>query len=101
MAARQIGKSQTCAALATLKSLMRRNGLSLVISTGARASAEFLRKVVNAARALEAATKGSLTFTSSADCVKFSNGSRVLSLPSGNPAALRGFSAQCVIVDEA
>lgn len=33
--------------------------------------------------------------------MKFSNGSRVLSLPSGNPAALRGTTAHCIIVDEA
>ena len=84
-----------------LKALEKRNGLSLVISTGARASSEFLLKVVNGARALEAATNGKLQFTSSSDCVKFSTGSRILSLPSGNPAALRGFSASCVIVDEA
>ena len=41
-----------------------------------------------------------LAYSASADSIKFTNGSRVLSLPSGNPAALRGWSAQCIVIDE-
>lgn len=44
---------------------------------------------------------GKIDYTNSADAIKFSTGSRILSLPSGNPAALRGFSSQTVILDEA
>lgn len=53
------------------------------------------------AEATKQLSNAAVDFTSSADCVKFTNGSRVLSLPSGNPAALRGYTANCVIVDEA
>lgn len=84
-----------------MKALERKDGLSLVISTGARAASEFLRKVVQVAEAVKVLTKEQITYQSSADCVKFSTGSRVMSLPSGNPAALRGTTAQCIIVDEA
>jgi len=41
-----------------------------------------------------------ITYSASADSIKFSSGSRVISLPSGNPAALRGWSAQCIVIDE-
>lgn len=53
------------------------------------------------AEAVKTLSNGAITFESSADCVRFSNGSRVLSLPSGNPAALRGYSAACTVIDEA
>lgn len=43
----------------------------------------------------------SVTFTSSADCIKFFNGARIVSLPSGNPAGLRGWTASLVVIDEA
>lgn len=43
---------------------------------------------------------GKITYTASFDSIKFSNGSRVLSLPSTSDS-LRGFSAQCVCIDEA
>ena len=42
----------------------------------------------------------SINYSASADSIKFDNGSRVISLPSGNPASLRGWSAQCIIIDE-
>lgn len=41
-----------------------------------------------------------LVYSASADSIKFASGSRVISLPSGNPAALRGWSAQCIVIDE-
>lgn len=52
------------------------------------------------AEAAKLMSSGLLSYTASADCVKFSNGSRVLSLPSGNPSALRGYSAQAILLDE-
>lgn len=48
--------------LAALKSLERNNGLSLVVSTGARASSEFLRKVVNVAEAVKVLSKNQITY---------------------------------------
>lgn len=60
-----------------------------------------IRKCVQVAEAVKVASNGKITFEASADCVKFNTGSRIMSLPSGNPAALRGWSAQAVIIDEA
>ncbi|WP_407450919.1 terminase large subunit domain-containing protein [Fibrobacter sp.] len=53
------------------------------------------------AEAVKVLSNGKLDYVSSADSIKFSTGSRILSLPSGNPRALRGFSSSCVIIDEA
>lgn len=43
-----------------------------------------------------------ITYSASADKIQFSTGARVISLPSGNPSALRGFSVKggTVIIDE-
>lgn len=47
-------------------------------------------------------TNGQIGYTASYDCIKFSNGSRIMSLPSSTDGAnLRGFTAQCVCIDEA
>lgn len=101
VSSRQIGKSFSLGYLASYKALSKINGLSLIISTGSRAASEMIRKCVQFAEAVKYLTKGTIDYTNSADSIKFSNGSRILSLPSGNPAALRGFSAQCVLMDEA
>ena len=45
-------------------------------------------------------TDGAVDYAASSDGIKFANGSRVLSLPSGNPAALRGYTAAATIIDE-
>ena len=50
--------------------------------------------------AVKTLTKGKLDYTSSADSIKFANGARVLSLPSGNPAGLRGYTAAATLIDE-
>lgn len=81
------------------KALSKRNGLSLCISTGSRAASELLKKCAQFAEAIHI-MEPSINYSASADSIKFDNGSRVISLPSGNPASLRGWSAQCIIVDE-
>ena len=92
----------TAAFISSFKALARPNGLSLVISTGAKAASEMIRKCVQVAEAVKVASNGKITFEASADCVKFNTGSRIMSLPSGNPAALRGWSTSgAVIIDEA
>ena len=45
--------------------------------------------------------KPEITYSASADSVKFSTGARIISLPSGNPSALRGWSTSLVLIDEA
>lgn len=77
-------------------------GLSLCISTGARAASEIVKKAVQFAEAVKLLSHGSISYTSSYDKVVFSNGARVLSLPgSTDGSSLRGWSAQCVCCDEA
>ena len=43
-----------------------------------------------------------ITYSASSDCIRFSNGARIMSLPSGNPQSLRGFSVKggVVLIDE-
>lgn len=53
------------------------------------------------AEAVKVLSDGRIDFSCSADQLKFSTGSRIISLPSGNPRALRGWSASAVLVDEA
>ena len=43
---------------------------------------------------------GALTYQASKSEIKFSTGARILSLPSGNPSGLRGYSSNCTIIDE-
>ena len=98
---RQLGKSFTIAGILCYKALSKKNGLSLCISTGARAASEIIRKCSQFAEAIKLLTEGNIDYTQSFDSIKFSNGCRVLSLPSSTDGAnLRGFSAQCVCVDE-
>lgn len=42
----------------------------------------------------------SITYTSTADTIRFAGGQRIVSLPSGNPPALRGYTADVIIIDE-
>lgn len=99
---RQIGKSFSLAWLAVAKVLtaQKAGATALAISTGARASSEFLKKCAQWAEAVHV-MRPDVTYTASADAVKFSTGARVVSLPSGNPAALRGWTASLVVIDEA
>ena len=83
-----------------MKAAIKQNGLALCVSTGARAASELVKKCIQMAEAVKMLSNGLLDYSASADCVKFSNGSRVLSLPSGNPSALRGYSAQAILLDE-
>lgn len=101
LAARQIGKSFSLGYLAVYKALSKKGGLALIISTGARASSEIIKKVTQFADAVKVMSNSRIDYTASADCVKFNNGSRVMSLPSGNPSALRGYTSVATIIDEA
>ena len=82
LSSRQIGKSWTLAFLASFKALDKKNGLSLCISTGGRAAQELIHKVHQFAEAVKILTNGQIDYVPSADSCKFSNGSRVVSLPS-------------------
>lgn len=103
LAARQIGKSFTLGGLLVYKALEHGpKGVSLCISTGSRAAAEIIRKAVLFAEAVKVLSNNVVTYHASHDRVQFSNGARVISLPSSTDGAnLRGFTAQCVCIDEA
>lgn len=104
LSTRQGGKSFCLSYMAVKEVLTSPRGgsaLVLCISTGARASSEFLKKVAQMAEAVKVLTDGQITYMASADKVEFSSGQRIISLPSGNPSALRGYTAQVVIIDEA
>lgn len=101
MSSRQAGKSWALGFIAVHKALSRKNGLSLCVSTGAKAAQELVRKCEQFAAAVKALSGGRLDYAASADGIRFRNGSRVLSLPSGNPAGLRGYTAQAILIDEA
>lgn len=100
---RQIGKSFLAAAKAVRWALTHPQSLTACISTGERAGKEFLLKVVQWAEACQACADKDLApylqFSASSTEVKFANGSRIMVLPSGNPAALRGYSGN-VVIDE-
>lgn len=100
LSSRQIGKSFTLGWLAVYKALSKQDGLSLCISTGSRAANELIKKCEKFAQAAKILSDGRLDYNVTADAVKFTNGSRVLSLPSGNPAGLRGYTAAATIIDE-
>lgn len=95
-----MGKSWSLGFIAVYKALSKKNGLSLCISTGARAASELIKKCELFAAAVKELSHGAIQYTASADAVRFNNGSRVVSLPSGNPAGLRGYTAAATLIDE-
>jgi Terminase large subunit, T4likevirus-type, N-terminal len=97
---RQAGKSQTVAIKALHIALAEPRSLILLLSRSLRQSAELGRKVFHA---YEVAARG--TIPSEAETklsLELSNGSRILCLPGGSEAAIRGFSGvRCLVLDEA
>lgn len=93
---RQIGKSETAAALLSHRALYRPGSLNLVLSPALRQSAELHRKVLATLRASGAPVDvRSETVLS----VELATGSRVLCIPS-TEAKFRGFSAPDLVVLE-
>ena len=82
------------------KALEKPGNLSLCVSVNSRSASEIVKKCQQFAEAVKAMSKGKISYSASFDGIKFSNGSRVLSLPS-TADSLRGFTAACVAVDEA
>ena len=82
------------------KALSKQNGLSICISVNSRSASELISKCRQFAESIKILSEGRIDYTASYDTIHFSNGSRVMSLPS-TADSLRGWSAQCVIIDEA
>lgn len=100
VSARQIGKSFCVAGMLVYKALSKQNGLSICISVNSRSASELISKCRQFAESIKVLSEGRIDYTASYDTIHFSNGSRVMSLPS-TADSLRGWSAQCVIIDEA
>ena len=100
LASRQIGKSFCSAFLAVYEALRKNDSIVLVISTGSRSAQEFLVKAQKFCEAVKIMSGNTITYEKTADKIKFNTGSIIMSLPSGNPNSLRGYSAQCVLIDE-
>lgn len=96
---RQIGKSWIAAFLATMKCCQKKNALVLYLSTGLRAASEALKTCLKFCESIKVMSNGQIGYTYNASCITFSNGSRVMSLPS-HPESCRGWSADLVICDE-
>lgn len=102
ISSRQIGKSFTIAYLLCYKALSSKNGLSLCISVNARSASEIIMKCKQFAEAIKLMSKGRIDYDSSYDSIKFSTGSRVMSLPGSTDGSnLRGWTANCICIDEA
>ena len=96
---RQIGKSWTAAYLATQKCLMKQNGLVIYLSTGQRAADESLKTCKKFGDAIKVLSNGKITYDSTASCITYSNGSRIMTLP-GKPESCRGWTVDLLVCDE-
>lgn len=96
---RQIGKSWTAAYLATQKCLMKQNGLVIYLSTGQRAADESLKTCKKFGDAIKVLSDGKITYNSTASCITYSNGSRIMTLP-GKPESCRGWTVDLLVCDE-
>lgn len=100
ISSRQVGKSFALAVALSKGALSRKNGLSLCVSVNSRSASEIIQKCKTVAEAICKLANGALSWKAGFDHVQFSNGCRILSLPS-TCESLRGFTAQCVAIDEA
>ena len=96
---RQIGKSWTAAFLSAMKCCQKKNALVIYLSTGQRAANEALKTCLKFADSVKVLSGGEIGYTSSATCITFTNGSRIMSLP-GSPNSCRGWSADLLVCDE-
>lgn len=99
--ARQIGFSFMLAYSCIKKSLLNPKSLSVLLSINERSSQELLKKCKQWAEAAKVMLNGAIDYEPSATEIRFSNGSRVCSLPGGNPNAGRGLTVTGVLgIDE-
>ena len=96
---RQLGKDFTMSFMAVHKACSKKNALVVYLSTGQRAADEALKKCLKFADAVKLLTNGAISYTSSATCLTFSDGSRILSLP-GNASSARGWTVDLLLLSE-
>src|SRR5262245_65441618 len=95
LASRQVGKSQTAAALALRAALLEPPGLVLLLSPTLRQSGELFRDKV--LRLYNALGRPVPTTQESALQMTLANGSRIISLP-GDEQTIRGYSGVALLV---
>ncbi len=95
---RQSGKSSVAAVASVWTALYKPGSLTLMVSRTLDHSGELFKKAVDvyrqAGRPVEAKSETQLTLT-------LANGSRIVSRPGANDAAVRGYSATLLVIDEA
>jgi hypothetical protein len=105
LAPRQVGKSLTLAVLALHVATSTPGGLALVVSPAERQATEVVRTVreLAAQLAIETAETESPIAPSAVSLTKvvFPNEARILSVPGGNEAGIRGFTPTLILADEA
>lgn len=105
LAPRQVGKSTTIGLLALHTAATTPGGLVLVVSPAERQAKEVVRNVRGLAAQLAIQTSEQETAivpkALSLTRIEFPHGSRVLSVPGGNEAGIRGFTPTLILADEA
>ena len=98
--ARQVGKSHATAAEAVIDCELHAGAFWVIMSAGQRQAEEWMLKAASWARAATASIDGIVPPTRppeiTASEIRFSNGSRILSIPA-NPDTARGYSANLVL----
>lgn len=103
LCSRQIGKS-FCIAFAAVETAWTKVGSkTIILSSGERSALELLDKCKRIAKVFQTAfcdTQANLGIEITATEIRFSNGSKIFCLPSGDPDKIRGYSPNLTIADE-
>lgn len=103
LCSRQVGKSFLVGYAAVESCWTNPNSKVVILSSGERSSLEVLEKCKRIAKIFKvyfADTVADLTVEINASEVRFSNGSKIITLPSGDPDKIRGYSPAITIADE-
>lgn len=103
LCSRQVGKSLTLAYITVEKAWTNPNSKIVLISSGERAALEILDKVKRIAKIFQTAfsdTAANFIIETTSTEVRISNGSRIITLPSGDPDKVRGYSPLLTVCDE-
>lgn len=103
LCSRQVGKSLTLAYIAVEKAWTNPNSKIVLISSGERAALEILDKVKRIAKIFQTSfsdTAANFIIETTSMEVRVSNGSRIITLPSGDPDKVRGYSPLLTVCDE-
>lgn len=101
--ARQIGKSFTIGYAAVEHCWTKPNAKVVILSSGERSALEVLDKCKQLVKVFKVTfndTPADLQVEMTASEIRFSNGSKIIILPSGDPDKVRGYSPSLTICDE-